>query len=207
MKQAEKRTPEGFRLQKWERADTDIVPIQPGDSVQRVLETGIQAIRRYHVSAGNVPAYANTEDGLQKFREVAERYFQDLYEYNSALEEGTRGVLPDIEGFCIFAGISRVTLGKYLQRGGAWEAFILFLKDCIAAARKQAASEYKSPPVFEIFNLKCNSDYIEKSELKVTASTETTEEQLQDAIDAHGLKWNAESGEYEPVEEGASYDT
>ena len=42
---------------------------------------------------------------------------------------------------------------------------------------------------------------------KMQTDEPLTDELLQDAIDAHGLRWNAERGEYEPIEEGANYDT
>ena len=203
MNSKEKRTPEGFRLQKWEKADTDLVPIQPGDATQEVIRSGINAIRKQR--RGHPPTYPATPEGLQMFQEAAEQYFQGLYDYNSELEEGRRGVLPDVEGLCISCGISRVTFMAYGKRGGEWGKFILFLRDCIAAARKQAASNYQSPVVFEIFNLKANFDYVERSELKLTTEPATTEEQLQDAIDEIGLRWNEQTGEYEPAE-GADYD-
>lgn len=190
----------GARLQTWQKAEANIVPITPGDAMQQVIQTGIDSIKRERL--GRPATFPNTPEGLAKFQETVESYFRMIHDHNATLEADQRGVLPDIEGMCIYCGISRVTLATYVKRGGEWERFILLAKDVIAAARKQAASDYKSPPVFEIFNLKCNHGYIEKSELKLTTEVDDTQARIRDELDAAALQWNEATGEYEPVERG-----
>lgn len=201
MTKVQKRNEEGIRLQAWNKADTDIVPITPHDSMQTVIQMGIESIQR---ERGGYPAtYPNTADGLQSFQERTEQYFKTIHDHNAALEADERGMLPDVEGWAIFAGISRTTLFSYEKRGGSWSRFIELVKDVIAAAKKAAANDFKTPPVFTIFDLKCNHGYVEKSELKVTTAADI-ETEIQDAIDARGLQWNEETGDYEPAE-GTEY--
>lgn len=201
-----KRDPEtGIRLQTWNKADSGIQPITPNDSMQTVLEMAIETIERER--NGNAAVYPNTAEGLQMFQARTQEYFRRIRDHNTALDAETRAMLPDIEGWALYCGVSRVTLFSYSRRGGEWERFIELVKDGIAAAKKAAANDFRTPPVFTIFDLKCNHGYIEKSELMLTTNADLEERQLQDAIDAHGLRWNEERGEYEPIEEGASYDT
>lgn len=194
-----KRDPEtGIRLQTWNKADRDIQPITPDDSMQTVLEMAIETIQRERT--GQAPTYPNTEEGLKIFQARTQEYFRRIHDHNAALDAETRAMLPDIEGWSLFCGVSRVTLFSYSRRGGEWERFIEVVKDGIAAAKKAAANDFRTPPVFTIFDLKCNHGYIEKSELSITTNTDLRERELQDAIDATGLRWNEDTGEYEPME-------
>ena len=195
MTKVQKRDPEtGIRLQTWNKAATDILPITPNDSMQTAIQMGLESLER--ISSGQAPVYPNTEEGLQEFRKYTERYFHLIHDHNTALDPEERAMLPDVEGWAVFCGISRVTLFTYEKRGGEWGRYIGLVKDVIASAKKAAANDYKTPPVFTIFDLKCNHDYIEKTELKITTSAEVTEEQVQDALDSAGLKWDPDKNEY-----------
>lgn len=191
-----KRDPEtGIRLQEY--AKGEYLPITAGDAMQTVLQNGIDTINRQII--GQQPTYPNTPEGLTAFQERTAEYFETIRNHNANLDEGQRGMIADIEGWCIFCGISRVTLMHYGRRGGAWASFIELAKDTIAAAKKAAANDFRTPPVFTIFDLKCNHGYVEKSELKLTTDARTEEaEALQDAADEAGLIWDQERGEYIP---------
>lgn len=204
MTKVQKRDESGIRLQTWNKAAADVVPITPHDSVQTTIQMGIESIQRER--NGYPPTYPNNEAGLCEFQERTEQYFHRVHDHNMELDPDERAMLVDIEGWAIYCGLSRMTLNTYEKRGGEWTRFILLVKDVIAACKKAAANDYKTPPVFTIFDLKVNHGYIEKSELKLTTEPATTEEQLQDAIDEIGLRWNEQTGEYEPAE-GADYDT
>lgn len=194
-----KRDPEtGIRLQDYERGE--YLPIQPGDAMQTVLQSGIDTIRR-EIQTGRPSTYENTPAGLKAFMEATERYFETIRNHNANLEEGQRGMIADIEGWCISLGISRVTLMHYSQRGGNWARFIELAKDVIGASKKAAANDYRTPPVFTIFDLKCNHGYVEKSELKLTTDAREDEAAaLQDAADEAGLIWDEQRHEYITVE-------
>jgi hypothetical protein len=79
---------------------------------------------------------------VEEFREVAERYIN--YIKDRALD-GVR-LVPDIEGFCAFAGISRETLNNWeTARPGAYSDTIKIFKNTIAAYKKQLAFNGEIP--------------------------------------------------------------
>lgn len=79
---------------------------------------------------------------VEEFTEVAEKYI--LYIKDRAAE-GVR-LVPDVEGFCSFAGISRETLNNWeTARPGAYSDTIKRLKTSIAAFKKQLAFAGKIP--------------------------------------------------------------
>ena len=81
---------------------------------------------------------------VEEFTEVAEKYI--LYIKDRAAE-GVR-LVPDVEGFCSFAGISRETLNNWeTARPGAYSDTIKRLKTSIAAFKKQLAFAGKIPPI------------------------------------------------------------
>ena len=81
---------------------------------------------------------------VEEFTEVAEKYI--LYIKDRAAE-GVR-LVPDVEGFCSFAGISRETLNNWeTARPGAYSDTIKRLKTSIAAFKKHLAFAGKIPPI------------------------------------------------------------
>lgn len=98
---------------------------------------------------------------VEEFREVAERYIN--YIKDRALD-GVR-LVPDIEGFCAFAGISRETLNNWeTARSGAYSDTIKIFKNTIAAYKKQLAFNGEIPPIVFATDFNNNHGYTQAAQ-------------------------------------------
>lgn len=98
---------------------------------------------------------------VEEFREVAERYIN--YIKDRALD-GAR-LVPDIEGFCAFAGISRETLNNWeTARPGAYSDTIKIFKNAIAAYKKQLAFNGEIPPIVFATDFNNNHGYTQAAQ-------------------------------------------
>lgn len=98
---------------------------------------------------------------VEEFREVAERYIN--YIKDRALD-GVR-LVPDIEGFCAFAGISRETLNNWeTARTGAYSDTIKIFKNTIAAYKKQLAFNGEIPPIVFATDFNNNHGYTQAAQ-------------------------------------------
>jgi hypothetical protein len=98
---------------------------------------------------------------VEEFREVAERYIN--YIKDRALD-GVR-LVPDIEGFCAFAGISRETLNNWeTARPGAYSDTIKIFKNIIAAYKKQLAFNGEIPPIVFATDFNNNHGYTQAAQ-------------------------------------------
>ena len=98
---------------------------------------------------------------VEEFREVAERYIN--YIKDRALD-GVR-LVPDIEGFCAFAGISRETLNNWeTARPGAYSDTIKIFKNIIAAYKKQLAFNGEIPPIVFATDFNNNHGYAQAAQ-------------------------------------------
>lgn len=98
---------------------------------------------------------------VEEFREVAERYIN--YIKDRALD-GVR-LVPDIEGFCAFAGISRETLNNWeTARHGAYSDTIKIFKNTIAAYKKQLAFNGEIPPIVFATDFNNNHGYTQAAQ-------------------------------------------
>ena len=180
-------------------AGRDFEPPADMNDVSRSLDIGIRRLR-----GGRKATFPATAEGLEKFKEASAQYFEYLNAQNQNKDDDSRFLLPDVEGWCTYIGISRQTLHTYeTSRTPDWTEKIQYTKTAIFSARKQLASYYKLSPTLEIFNLKNNYGYTDKSEVELTA---VTKEQKQEAaieaqLDENGLIWDEDLQEYIPAEE------
>lgn len=180
---------------------TDVDLVQ--DDLGAVLQMGIESIRRY---GGKPPIYEPTQEGLERFKEQTIQYFEHVKLVNTD-ENIEKKVVCDIEGWCVFCGITRMTLSTYYnQRGKEWKAFIDFTKEIIATTKKQNAYTYRTPPMIAVFDLVNNHQYHNSNEFHITADT-TDNSRLIDgkpiaqALEDNGLVWDENTGEFIPMEE------
>ena len=67
--------------------------------------------------------YPPTKQGLESFIQNTIDYFEHINAVNSDPELKQK-IIPDIESWSVFLGISRVTLWKYAKRNSEWETVI-----------------------------------------------------------------------------------
>lgn len=118
------------------------------------------------------PGRPRKYEDLGEFVDVVGRYI-DYIESKAA--EGVR-LIPDIEGFCAFAGISRDTLNDWERtRPGEYSDTIKRLKNAIAAFKKQLALSGKIPPLVFATDFNNNHGYTQMQRIEMTATRKLDE--------------------------------
>lgn len=173
-------------------------PIETGDLVP-VLDLIITASRSRN---GHPTHYANDKQGLEAFTENTLSFFEYCEEVNSNPEISEKAkLIPDIELWGSFIGVTRKTILMYERRGGEWQATIEYFKNHIAAIKKSLAEHGKIPPLIAIFDFTNNHHYVNASEFKLTdVQAETAKQNVDEQARADDLVWNEEKQRYEPME-------
>lgn len=172
-------------------------PIGANNTLDAVLNVTIDSLKQ-----GRPPAYSDTEQGLEDFKQTTINYFQFVKDTN-ANPDIEKMLVPDIEALCTFLGITRATLLTYeKQRDSDWQDFIKQTKNAIAACKKELAFHQQIPPVIAMFDLTNNHSYVNSSEFRIEPVSDkvpdrhmTLEEQVQKA----GLCWDDEKNEFVPM--------
>ncbi|MDE7200877.1 MAG: DNA-packaging protein [Lachnospiraceae bacterium] len=172
-------------------------PIEADSTLEAVLNMTIESLKQ-----GRPPAYSDTEQGLEEFKQTTIDYFQYVKDTN-ANPDIEKMLVPDIEALCTFLGITRATLLTYeKQRGSSWQDFIKQTKNAIAACKKELAFHQQIPPVIAMFDLTNNHSYVNSSEFRIEPISDKVPERhlsLEEQIQQAGLVWNDEKGEYIPA--------
>lgn len=145
--------------------------------------------------------YAPTPQGLEQLIQNTIDYFEYVNSIN-ANPELERKLIPDIENWCVFLGITRQTLFYYEKRGAEWFDCIQYYKNAISSVKKQLALNYKIPPMVYVFDATNNHGYVNSNEFKLTAQTESIDKDtnaLERKIAERGLVWNEDTKEFEPI--------
>lgn len=145
--------------------------------------------------------YPGTTQGLEDFIQNTIDFFEYVNGIN-ANKDLQRKLIPDIENWCVFLGITRTTLFAYEQRGGEWKECIQYYKGAIASVKKQLALNFKIPPMVYVFDATNNHGYVNSNEFKLTAAIENEtdkEKELTNAINDLGLVWDSEKNDYIPM--------
>lgn len=187
----------------YERGYDGVVTDLVQDDLGAVLNMGINGIKNF---GGRPPCYEPTAKGLEEFKEKTIQYFEHVKAVNTD-ETMEKKVVCDIEGWCVFCGITRMTLSKYYnQRGSDWKYFIDYVKEIIATTKKQNAMTYRTPPMIAVFDLVNNHNYHNSNEFHITAEQVTDKANLIDgkpiaqALEDNGLIWDETTGEFIPME-------
>lgn len=171
-----------------------------GDDLEGISNMVLSAF----CSSGGTPArYPNTAEGLQAFRDRTREFFEHIVQVNkeNRLE---KGVIPDIELWTGYLGITRTTVFNYEhKRGGEWSETIRYIKNLIAAYKKQMGLTYKIPPMIMAFDFCNNHNYVNTSEFKITTEVVNGESEQRRIIDEelkeNGLRWNEDTQSFEPI--------
>lgn len=129
-------------------------------------ETG-ETVRQSKI--GRPPKYPTVES----FADVVNEYIQyinDTY-VNTGYE-----LIPDIEGFCAFAGIDRSTLFDWEKsRPPEYSNAIKQLRNAVASYKKQLALKGKIPPVVFAIDMNNNHGYIQQQSIDIHTNNRVDE--------------------------------
>ena len=152
---------------------------------------------------GRPSQYPNDKRGLEEFIQNTVSYFEHVNSINSN-PDMERKLIPDIESWAVFLGITRATIFNYEQRGNDWREVIAYYKNAIASVKKQLALNFKIPPMIMAFDFCNNHEYINTSEYKLTTKVETSDtdtNRLERELVERGLVWDDEKKEFVPYTE------
>ncbi len=148
-------------------------PIGADNTLEAVLNTTIESLKQ-----GRPPAYPETEQGLEDFKQATIDYFQYVKDTN-ANPDIDKKLVPDIEGWAVFTSLTRRTILTYeKQRGENWRNFIEQVKNAIAACKKELAFHQQIPQVVFMFDACNNHGYTNTSEFKVEAISDKQQKVL-----------------------------
>ena len=125
-------------------------------------------------------------DELDVILSSSRSYFAQVRDIN---RQGEMRLIPDVESWATYLGITRKTILNYEKRSEDWRNAIAFYKGIITACKKQLALAGEMPPVLAIFDLTNNSDYVNSSEFRLSAEAapeakQITAEEWEKVIDA-----------------------
>lgn len=168
------------------------------DDMTAILDLTVEAATRH---MGRPAEYPNNRQGMDDFINTTIDFFEYVNSVNSN-PNMERKLIPDIENWCAFLGISRMTLSHYHQRSGDWRDVIDYYKNSILAVKKQLAMSFKIPPVLLIFDAVNNHNYHNVNEFKLQTddaiNRDDGESQLEKDIRKAKLVWNEDTKEFEP---------
>ena len=156
----------------------DIAETMDGDELDAILDVSLQGLARAR-EKGSQPMYSNSPEGLKSFKHDSEEYLTFVRNANKTPTEGGKlRLVPDIESWAAFLGVTRYMITGYERRSSDWKSTIDAVKGVITACKKQLAFTGKMPPVLAIFDLTNNSDYVNASEFRLSAEAAPEAKQI-----------------------------
>lgn len=141
--------------------------VQPED-INNILDMCISSLK------GKPAKYEESPKGLEDFRQASIDYFEYLAAVNHD-PQTENFLVPDIESWACFIGITRMTLLNYEKnRSQEWKDTIRQFKEAIASIKKQLAFRQKIPSVIAMFDLTNNHNYVNSNEFKISNQIEDT---------------------------------
>ncbi len=138
---------------------------------QNIID-GLEAYKQ-----GSREKYPNNLEGFQTFRERTIAYFRRIEEFNRDSDPDSKyGLVPDIEGWSIWLGISRQTLRTYEKRSGDFGEFIRYTKTAILGYKKRQAESFRMPPILYLFDATNNHDYYSTNQFTVKMEQQQSDE-------------------------------
>ncbi len=133
-------------------------------AIDKVIDMSVKGLKN------GLCAYTNNDQGMEQFRDRSIEYLESIRAENHDIEDIKKKVIPSIEGWCVYLGISRVTLLNYSRNySPEFRALIDYIKTLIYSAKTQAAENGIIPPVLMIFD-KCNNyGYLSTNQFERTA--------------------------------------
>lgn len=124
------------------------------------------------VSTGEPGEYVRTGPGrppkyptVESFLKVVNDYFTYL---NDTYEQTGVELIPDIEGFCSYAGIYRSLLFEWeTSKPAEYSNIIKQLKNTIAAYKKQLGMNGRIPPIVLAMDFNNNHGYVQQQQINM----------------------------------------
>ena len=141
----------------------ECLALETGD-MTGVLDIVITSLKKHR---GTQAIYPNDREGLEEFINATLEYFAEVKRINDDpnLE---KKLIPDIESWTLFIGITRQTLMMYSRRSQVWSQTIEEFKNGIMTCKKQLAMSFKMPPLVFVFDSINNHGYVNASEFHLT---------------------------------------
>ena len=182
--QKKRRDSDGLRLLTYRRfkEGVDFEPVET-ETMTALIEFA-QHCHNIH-RMGRPPVYQDTEE----LHGVIDAFWDVLTEKNIS---GMK-IVPDVEGFCAFSGISRETLNNWengtTNKPNDFVDAIKRLKNTMAFVKKQLALTGKMPPIVAAMDFNNNHGYTQRQEHVITANNPLGEvkspEELAELADAY----------------------
>lgn len=129
-----------------------------------VLDRAVDNLTNYKAHHNRKYVYEPTQEGFERFQHDTEEYFKWCRNANKNMEDTKKGICPDIEGWCTWLSLTRVTVFRYhKERGEPWTSYIDYVREQITAVKKQYALNGRIPPMTAVFDLVNNSHYLNTS--------------------------------------------
>lgn len=169
-----------------------------GDDLTAIVNVVIEASTAH---MGRPCEYPPTTKGLDDFIQKTIDFFEYVNTIN-ADPENEKPLIPDVEAWAVYLGITRVTLWNYSNRGGEWKRTIEYYKNCISAIKKQLAMSFRIPPMVYVFDACNNHGYVNTNQFTLTSTTveKPRNTALDEEVAAAGLVWNETTKEFEPID-------
>lgn len=134
------------------------------DDLESLLTLAVQSAR-----GNGICKYPHTAEGLALFKEKSIRFLEYVRDQNRiADDEGKRRLVPSIEAWACYCGISRQTILEYQkQRSQDWKDFVVWMKNAIQGCKSQLAICGKVPPAIFIFDSVNNSGYANTDTIRI----------------------------------------
>lgn len=142
--------------------------------------------------------YPDDDAGFKAFCDTTVSFFENLEAANQN-REIKQQLIPDIELWACYLGLSRQSVWIYEKRGGRWAEYIRRVKDLIAAGKKQLALHGTIPSLLAVFDLVNNHGYQNTNEFKLqrVPEPEKPEILLEDLPDLQAIE--ATTGNSKPA--------
>lgn len=147
--------------------------LSDSDNISAVTEILLETVK-----AGRPPAYPETEQGLEEFKQNTVAYINHVQTINSG-DDDSKKVIVDIESWACYLGTTRATIATYERtRSEDWKQFIAVVKNGIAAVKKEAAFHGQMQPMIAVFDLANNHSYKNTNEFKLEVDTKDSDRKV-----------------------------